>query len=213
MQWTRSRVNELMALLEAAHPDARCALRHSSPFQLIVATILSAQCTDERVNRTTPALFEKYPDAAALAGADLAELEGVIRPTGFFRNKARNLVGMAAALVNRHGGGVPGDRAALCELPGVGRKTTNVVLANAFGLPALAVDTHVFRVARRLGLSSAGTPEKVEADLCALFPEGSWIMLHHRLIWHGRRVCSARSPKCRECTLAGLCAEGWGHAC
>jgi endonuclease-3 len=206
MKWTRPRVKEMMALLEAAHPDAGCELRHAGPFQLIVATILSAQCTDERVNRTTPALFEKYPDAAALAVADQAELEGIIRPTGFFRNKAKNLIGMAAALVNRHGGEVPGDGAALGDLPGVGRKTANVVLANAFGVPALAVDTHVFRVARRLGLSSTDTPEKVEADLCALFPRESWIMLHHRLIWHGRRVCSARSPKCQECTLAGLCA-------
>jgi endonuclease-3 len=208
MEWSGPNAKKLLDLLGAAHPDAGCALRHSGPFQLVVATILSAQCTDERVNRITPGLFEKYPDAAALAGADLAELEGAIRSAGFFRNKARSLIGMASALVGRHGGEVPGDGAALCELPGVGRKTANVVLANAFGIPALAVDTHVFRVARRMGLSAAGTPEKVEADLCAMFPKESWIALHHRLIRHGRLVCSARSPKCRECTLSGLCASG-----
>jgi endonuclease-3 len=179
---------------------------------LVVATILSAQCTDERVNRTTPGLFEKYPDAAALAGADAAELEGAIRPTGFFRNKARSLIGMASALQSKHGGRVPNDRAALGELPGVGRKTANVVLANAFGVPALAVDTHVFRVARRIGLSAADTPEKVEADLCAMFPEESWIALHHQLIRHGRLVCSARAPKCPECTLSKLCPVGSGAA-
>jgi len=210
MQWSNADTKKLMALLEAAHPEAGCALRHSDPFQLIVATILSAQCTDERVNRTTPGLFEKYPSPAALAGADMAELEGIIRPTGFFRNKARSLVGMASALVCKHGGEVPNDRAALGDLPGVGRKTANVVLANAFGVPALAVDTHVFRVARRIGLSDADAPEKVEAGLCAIFPEESWIALHHRLIWHGRLVCSARNPKCPGCTLSNLCAVGAG---
>jgi len=209
-KWSNANIKKLSALLEAAHPDAGCALHHADPFQLIVATILSAQCTDERVNRTTPGLFEKYPNAAALAAADAAELEDIIRPTGFFRNKARNLIGMASALVGKHHGKVPNDRAALSELPGVGRKTANVVLTNAFGVPALAVDTHVFRVAKRIGLSASDTPEGVESDLCALFPEESWIMLHHRLIWHGRKVCSARSPKCPDCTLSKLCAVGMG---
>jgi endonuclease-3 len=210
MKWTKPRIEKLMALLQAAHPDAGCGLRHSDPFQLIVATILSAQCTDERVNLTTPWLFERYPDAAALAGADTSELEAIIRPTGFFRNKAKNLVAMASMLLKKHGGGVPNDREALGGLPGVGRKTANVVLANAFGIPALAVDTHVFRLARRLGLSGADTPERVEADLCDLFPKESWIALHHQLIWHGRRVCSARAPKCAECTISRLCAVGTG---
>jgi endonuclease-3 len=196
--------------LEESHPNAGCALSHSNPFHLIAATILSAQCTDERVNRTTPALFAQYPDAAALAKADIAELEAIIRPTGFFRNKARCLVGMASKLVELYGGNVPNSLADLEALPGVGKKTANVVLANAFGIPALAVDTHVFRVARRLGLSSANTPEGVEAGLCSIVPKNSWIALHHRLIWHGRLVCSARKPKCPECRLAKICAVGSG---
>jgi len=211
MKWSKPQIKKLMALLEAAHPDAGCALRYSDPFQLIVATILSAQCTDERVNSVTPALFARYPNAAALAEADSGELEAVIRPTGFFRNKARNLIGMAAALIQQHGGLVPDDPAALGALPGVGQKTANVVLANAFGIPALAVDTHIFRVARRLGLSNAGMPEKVEADLRGLFPKSAWIALHHQLIWHGRLICSARSPKCSDCGLVKLCATGRGE--
>jgi endonuclease-3 len=208
MSWPDSRIKKLIALLDEAYSQAKCSLNHVDPFQLIVATILSAQCTDERVNRTTPALFAKFPDALALAEADLAELESIIRPTGFFRNKARNLIGMAKGLVQRHGGKVPDTHEALEALPGVGQKTANVVLANAFGIPALAVDTHIFRVSRRLGLSEAKTPEKVEADLCSQFPKGSWIALHHQLIWHGRRVCSARNPKCSECSLASICATG-----
>jgi endonuclease-3 len=210
MKWPHHRIKKLMALLDTTHPDAKCALRHHDPFQLIVATILSAQCTDERVNLTTPALFAKFPDAASLAKADIAEIEIIIRPTGFFRNKARNLVGMASALVQFHADIVPNDFAKLKTLPGVGQKTANVVLANAFGVPALAVDTHIFRVARRLGLSEANTPENVEADLCGLFPKNSWIALHHQLIWHGRLICSARRPKCTECSLAKLCAVGTG---
>ncbi|MDR1841418.1 MAG: endonuclease III, partial [Holophagales bacterium] len=201
MKWSKPQIKKLMALLEAAHPGAGCALRHSDPFQLIVATILSAQCTDERVNSITPTLFARYQNAAALAKADSGELEAIIRPTGFFRNKARNLIGMAAALLKQHGGLVPSDPAALGALPGVGQKTANVVLANAFGIPALAVDTHIFRVARRLGLSNASMPEKLEADLCGLFSKSAWIALHHQLIWHGRLICSARSPKCSECNL------------
>ena len=204
-------VAELMAELNRAYPDARCALDHADPFQLVVATILSAQCTDARVNVTTPALFARYPDAASLACADLAEVEHLIRPTGFFRNKAKSLVGLGLALVERHGGRVPGDREALARLPGVGQKTANVVLANAFGVPALAVDTHIYRVARRLGLSVAHTPEKVEADLCRLFPEAVWIDLHHQLIFHGRRVCGARKPECGVCPLRPLCPTGLGR--
>ena len=201
----------LSARLKAAYPDARCALDHGDPFQLVVATVLSAQCTDARVNLTTPALFLRFPDAVAMAGADLLELEGLIRSTGFFHNKARNLKAMALALLERHEGRVPATLEALAKLPGVGQKTANVVLANAFGIPALPVDTHIFRVARRLGLSEGSTPEKVEADLCRLFPRASWIDLHHQLILHGRRVCEARKPDCAACTLLEACPTGQGR--
>ena len=211
MRWTHPLIQELQARLRAAYPGASCALDHRDPFQLVVATVLSAQCTDVRVNLTTPALFARYPDAASLAGANLEELEGLIRSTGFFRNKARNLVGLGLALVQRHGGMVPADPEALSALPGVGQKTANVVLGNAFGIPALPVDTHVFRVARRLGLSKANSPEKVEADLCRLFPRDNWIDLHHQIITHGRRVCDARKPRCEECTLVQLCPTGSGQ--
>lgn len=210
MRWTRPRIAALQDQLRAAYPDARCALDHQDPFELVVATILSAQCTDARVNLVTPALFTRFPDAAALAAASLAELEALIRSTGFFHNKARSLIGMAQALVQRHGGAVPSDPAALGRLPGVGQKTANVVLANAFGVPALAVDTHIFRVARRLGLSAAKTPEKVEADLCAQFPREDWIALHHQLIIHGRRACHAQRPDCAGCPLRPVCPSGRG---
>jgi endonuclease III len=210
MRWTRPRIQDLQARLRAAYPEARCALDHLDPFQLVVATVLSAQCTDARVNLTTPALFAKFPDPASLATADLTELEGLIHSTGFFRNKAKNLQGLAMALVRHHGGRVPDNLEALAALPGVGQKTANVVLASAFGIPALPVDTHVFRVARRLGLSDGNTPEKVEADLCHLFPREHWIDLHHQIITHGRRVCDARKPKCQECPLATICPTGSG---
>ena len=209
--WTRKALRKLQDALEAAYPDARCALDHGDPYQLVVATILSAQCTDARVNLTTPALFRRYPDPASLAAAELPELEELIRSTGFFRNKARNLKGLGLALMERHGGQVPSDAKALAALPGVGQKTANVVLANAFGIPALAVDTHIFRVARRLGLSQASTPEKVEADLCAHFPKSDWIALHHQLIWHGRKICDARKPRCEACPLGPLCPTGQGR--
>lgn len=201
----------LQLRLRTAYPDARCALDHQDPFQLVVATILSAQCTDARVNLTTPALFARFPDPASLARAPLAELEGLIKSTGFFHNKARNLIGLGQALMAQHDGQVPSDLAALTALPGVGQKTANVVLSNAFGVPALPVDTHIFRVARRLGLSKASTPEKVEADLCRLFPRESWIDLHHQLIHHGRRVCDARRPDCAACPLLDLCPTGLGQ--
>ena len=204
-------IPELLARLERAYPDARCALDHLDPFQLVVATVLSAQCTDARVNLTTPALFRRFPDPASLAAADLAEVEALIRSTGFFRNKARNLLGLANALVERHGGRVPAEREQLALLPGVGAKTANVVLANAFGVPALAVDTHIYRVARRLGLSRGTTPDRVEADLCALFPADRWIDLHHQLIFHGRRVCAAQRPDCGPCPLRELCPTGLGQ--
>lgn len=211
MKWTQTALQKLLARLDEAYPDARCALEHEDPFQLVVATILSAQCTDARVNLVTPALFAKYPTPAALARAKTEELEALIHSTGFFRNKAKNLIGLGQALVTRHGGEVPSDPEALSALPGVGQKTANVVLANAFGVPALAVDTHIFRVARRLGLSEGSTPEKVEADLCRRFPKDLWIPLHHQLIWHGRRVCDARRPQCETCTLQDLCPTGSGR--
>ena len=211
MRWTRTTLQDLLARLDEAYPDARCALEHQDPFQLVVATILSAQCTDARVNLVTPAVFARYPTPAALASAELPELEGLVRSTGFFRNKARNLIGLGQALVARHQGAVPSDPEALAALPGVGRKTANVVLANAFGVPALAVDTHIFRVARRLGLSTGGTPDKVEADLCRHFPRETWIPLHHQLIWHGRRVCAARKPACAACPVEDLCPTGTGR--
>ncbi len=201
---------DLQARLRAAYPDARCALDHADPFQLVVATILSAQCTDARVNLTTPALFARFPDAAALASARQAEVEALVRSTGFYRNKAKALIGLGQALLARHGGRVPSDPAELAALPGVGQKTANVVLANAFGVPALAVDTHIFRVARRLGLSKAPTPEKVEADLCRTFPREDWIEVHHQLIFHGRRTCDARRPDCAVCPLWDLCPAGQG---
>src|ERR1035438_8281671 len=210
MKASKSNPGEIQRRLRAAYPDARCALDHGDPFQLVVATILSAQCTDARVNLTTPALFARFPDAKSLASAPLDELEALIRSTGFFHNKAKNLIGLGQALVARHGGQVPADPTALGALPGVGQKTANVVLANAFGVPALAVDTHIFRVARRLGLSQASTPEKVEADLCRLFPREDWIELHHQLIFHGRRVCDARRPDCAACPLLDLCPTGLG---
>lgn len=207
----QKQIIELMNRLEQAYPHARCALDHKDAFHLIVATILSAQCTDIRVNLTTPALFERYPDVQSLAKAGQEELETIIRPTGFYHNKARNLIGMAKTLLAHHGGLVPSDFESLSLLPGVGQKTANVVIANAFNIPALAVDTHVFRLAHRLGLTRANTPEKVEADLCRIFPKDCWIDLHHQLIWHGRQVCTARKPACAKCPLKTLCPTGMGE--
>ncbi|HJV22904.1 MAG TPA: endonuclease III, partial [Holophagaceae bacterium] len=201
---------ELMDRLARAYPDARCALDHRNPFELVVATILSAQCTDARVNLTTPALFARFPDPASLAAADPAEVEALVKSTGFFRNKAKSIQGLAQRLTAEFGGILPSDPELLASLPGVGQKTANVVLANAFDVPALAVDTHIFRVARRLGLSKASTPEKVEADLCRIFPRDRWIPLHHQLIFHGRRTCDARQPDCGACPLLDLCPTGLG---
>lgn len=195
-----------MARLEAAYPDAHCALDHRSPLELLVATILSAQCTDARVNQVTPALFRRYPTAADYARAPLAELEEAIRSTGFFRSKARSLQGLGAALVERHGGRVPETMAELVRLPGVGRKTANVVLGNAFGRDeGIVVDTHVGRISRRLGLTREEDPEKVERDLMKLVPRENWTLWAHLLIAHGRAVCRAPRPRCAECPVAELC--------
>jgi endonuclease-3 len=197
---------ELLARLLATYPDAKCALDYQTPLQLLTATILSAQCTDKRVNMVTPALFATYPTAAAMAEAPLEAVEEIIKSTGFFRNKAKSLVGMARAVVERHGGEVPAAMEALVTLPGVGRKTANVVLGNAFGQDeGIVVDTHVGRLARRLGLTAETDPEKVEAALIPLFPRERWTVLAHLLIEHGRRVCDARVPRCGECVLRDRC--------
>jgi endonuclease-3 len=194
--------------LRAEHPDAHCALIHRSPFELLIATILSAQCTDERVNGVTPALFAEFPDARSMAGAEPAILEKLIQSTGFYRAKARSIRGCCAGLVERHGGEVPRALEALVALPGVGRKTANVVLGTAFGIPSgVVVDTHVGRISRRLGLTVHADAVKAERDLMELLPRRSWVDFSHRLIFHGRRVCRARRPNCVGCSLRDLCPQ------
>ncbi|SHE25711.1 helix-hairpin-helix motif [Actinomyces glycerinitolerans] len=194
-------------VLIGLYPDARCTLDHDSPFQLLVATVLSAQTTDARVNTITPELFARYPDAAALAGADRVDLEARLRPLGMHHTRAARLIALGAELVAAHGGAVPADRKALVALPGVGRKTANVVLGDAFGVPAITVDTHVGRLSRRLGWTTARDPLAVERDLAALWEPARWTGGCHRLIEHGRTVCRARAPRCEACALnaAGLC--------
>ena len=199
-------VTEVLAALKAAYPDAHCELDHRNAFELLCATILSAQCTDARVNLVTPALFAKYPDAHALAAARQEDVEELVKSTGFFRNKAKSLIGMAQALVAEHGGEVPADMEALQRLPGVGRKTANVILGNVFGLSeGITVDTHVGRISRLLGLTRHDDPVKVEQDLMALVPREDWTLVSHLVIFHGRRTCVARRPRCGECVLAELC--------
>lgn len=193
--------------LSREYPDAECALRHADPFQLLIATILSAQCTDERVNMVTPALFRRFPTPAAMAAADPAELEDLIRTTGFFRNKAKSLLGMSRALVEHHGGKVPATMEELTKLPGVGRKTANVVLGNCFGVPGITVDTHVQRLSQRWGLTRETIPEKIERDLMKCIPEKEWTTFSHRTILHGRRVCQARKPLCDRCILTQWCVH------
>jgi endonuclease-3 len=188
------------------YPGAHCALDFASPFQLLVATILSAQCTDKRVNMVTPALFARYPTPAALAAAHPEELEEIIKSTGFFHNKAKNLIGMATAVANGHDGRIPETMAELFALPGVGRKTANVILGNAFDKnEGVVVDTHVSRLSQRLGLTRQTDPVKIETDLVKLFPRDRWTMLSHLLIEHGRQICDARRPKCELCFLTDLC--------
>lgn len=188
------------------YPDVSCALLHETPLQLLIATILSAQCTDERVNLVTPELFRKYPTAADLATAQLAELEQVIQSTGFFRNKAKNIKGCCQQLVADHGGQVPQSLEALVQLPGVGRKTANVVLGTAFGIPSgVVVDTHVSRISQRLGLTTTKDAVKAEAQLMQQLPRAQWIDYSHRMIHHGRAICQARSPKCELCSMKGFC--------
>ncbi len=202
----KAQAARLLRRLVRLYPEPRCALNHRNPFELLVATVLSAQCTDARVNLVTPALFARFPDALALTAADRAEVEALIRPTGFFRAKAHNLLGLAAALVERSEGQIPTDLDALTSLPGVGRKTAHVVLGNAFGIPSgVVVDTHVKRLSFRLGLTEQTDPVKVERDLAALLPRASWIDFSHRLIEHGRRTCLALRPRCEGCSLRSLC--------
>ena len=199
-------VAELITRLRAAYPDAHCALDYETPLQLLVAVILSAQCTDERVNLTTPALFARYPTAEALAAADPADLEALVHPTGFYRNKARYLREAAQRLLSAYDGVVPPEMDALLSLPGVARKTANVVRGEIYGLAdGVTVDTHVKRLAARLGLTTETDPVKVERDLMALIPCESWIEIAHLLIWHGRRVCFARKPNCAGCVLSDTC--------
>ncbi len=204
----RERAAEIALRLREAYPGTAaelCALVHDGPYQLLVATILSAQCTDERVNMVTPALFRRYPDARALAAARLEDVEELIRSTGFFRAKSRHLLAMASAITERFDGEVPESMEELVALPGVGRKTANVVRSVALGLPGLPVDTHVLRLSRRLALSSSADPVKAEADLCSLLPEAEWGAVSLRLILHGRKVCVARRPRCEDCVLASVC--------
>jgi endonuclease-3 len=201
----KTRARRIVRDLAGLYPDATCALHFDGPLQLLIATILSAQCTDVRVNLVTPALFARYPDAAAFANADRSELERLIQSTGFFRNKARNIQLCCQELVVKHGGQVPSTMEELTPLPGVGRKTANVVLGNAFAVPGIPVDTHVGRLSRRMGLTVHDDPVKVERDLMPMIPKKEWTMFGHRMIHHGRRVCHARRPLCEECTLAKFC--------
>jgi endonuclease-3 len=212
-----AQASRILEALEKAHPEATCALRYGSPFQLLVATILSAQCTDQRVNMVTPALFGHFPDARSMAAADPAELQEIIRSTGFFRAKARSLIGAAKALVGEHAGQVPPSMEALVRLPGTGRKTANVVLGHAFGRnDGIAVDTHVLRVSNRIGLAATEDPAEAERRLMDLFPRDSWTRVSDLLIFHGRKVCAARKPACAGCTLFPECRwerrQAFAHA-
>jgi endonuclease-3 len=202
-----TRARRLGRLLAQLYPDAQCALHHENPLQLLIATILSAQCTDARVNVVTPSLFRRFPDAMAFAMADPLELETAIKSTGFFRNKARNIQACCNQLLSQYQGRLPRTLEELVQLPGVGRKTANVILGNAFGVPGITVDTHVGRLSRRMGLTEQTDPEKVERDLMGLIPKKAWTLFSHRMIFHGRRVCHARKPNCTECTLAKLCPK------
>jgi endonuclease III len=200
------RVAALLAKLDEAYPNATCELNHKNAFQLLIATILSAQCTDVRVNQVTETLFAKYPDAKAFAHATPSELEREIRPTGFFRNKTKSIMGASEGILQNFGGEVPRTMEAILTLPGVARKTANVVLGTAYGIPSgIVVDTHVQRIAKRLDLTRNEDPTKIEQDLMQVIPKDKWILFSHQIIWHGRRICQARKPKCVECNLESLC--------
>ena len=199
------RARKIDRVLGETYPDARCELDFDNPFELLVVTVLSAQTTDKRVNAVRPTLFAAYPDAPAMAAADRAALEGIIGPLGFFRAKTESLLKLSAALVERHGGQVPPRLKDLVELPGVGRKTANVVLGNAFGIPGITVDTHFGRLSRRFGWTAETDPVKAEHAVGALFPKKDWVLLSHHLIWHGRRCCHAQKPACGACPVARWC--------
>lgn len=201
----KQRIKDILRALREAYPDVRAGLDFTNPFELLIATILSAQCTDKQVNKITPALFADYPDAFRLASITSEELEPYVKSCGFYTTKAKNIIQTCHILVDKYDGQVPDDLDELQKLPGVGRKTANVVVSNAFGKPAIAVDTHVFRVSNRLGLAHAENVEKTEEQLMQNIPREDWSDAHHWLIWHGRRVCSARKPKCGECTLSPYC--------
>ena len=200
------RVAAILAKLDEAYPAANCELKHENPFQLLIATILSAQTTDVRVNEVTPHLFQKYPTPEKLAYADPTEVEEIVRPTGFFRNKTKSIIGAGKGIMENFGGQVPRTMDEILTLPGVARKTANVVLGTAYGIPSgVVVDTHVMRLSRRLDLTKHEEPKKIEEDLMRVIPKEKWIIFSHQLIWHGRRVCIARKPKCLECNLESLC--------
>ncbi len=202
----KARTRKIISLLKKAYPTAHCALNHSSPLELLIATILSAQCTDDRVNIVTSELFRKYRNCHDYLAVEPSELEDDIRTTGFFRNKTRSIQGACKMLVEDYGGKVPEDMESLLKLPGVARKTANVVMGNAFGIASgIVVDTHVTRLSHRLGLTTQKQPEKIEADLDKIVPKKDWIMFSHLLIWHGRKICKARNPQCDQCTIEKLC--------
>jgi endonuclease-3 len=205
---SKSRINKILEILRTTYPDVKTALHHRTPLEMLIATILSAQCTDERVNIVTHDLFKKLRTAKDFAEVPLADLEEMLRPTGFFRNKAKSIKGCCKGLVEKHGGKVPETMEDLVKLPGIGRKTANVVLGSSFGIPGIVVDTHVKRLSQRIGLTKETDPVKIEFDLLALIPKKDWIDFSHQLIWHGRRLCTARKPKCPECPLLKLCDYG-----
>jgi len=204
----KERVKKILRILSRTYPDVKTALRHKNPVELLVATILSAQCTDKQVNQVTLSLFKKLRTAQDFADVPLADLEEMIHPTGFYRNKAKSIKACCKALVEKHRGKVPENMEALVQLPGIGRKTANVILGSGFGIPGIVVDTHVKRLSQRMGLTQESDPVKIEFDLMALIPKRDWIAFSHQMIWHGRALCKARKPKCPECPLIDLCDHG-----
>lgn len=204
----KNRINKILKILSNTYPDVKTALAHRNPLEMLIATILSAQCTDARVNEVTKTLFRKLQTVKDFAEVPIEDLEEMIRPTGFYRNKAKSIKACCAALLKKHGGKVPDNMEALVQLPGIGRKTANVVLGSAFGIPGIVVDTHVMRVSQRIGLTEESDPVKIEFDLMRLIPKKDWIDFSHQMIWHGRRLCPARKPKCPQCPLRELCDYG-----
>ncbi|MBN1841922.1 MAG: endonuclease III [Deltaproteobacteria bacterium] len=204
----KKRIRQILEILRNTYPNVKTALDHRTPLEMLIATILSAQCTDARVNEVTKTLFKKLRTANDFAEVPIEDLEEMIRPTGFYRNKAKSIKACCAGLIEKHGGKVPDNLETLVRLPGVGRKTANVVLGSAFGIPGIVVDTHVKRVSKRIGLTRESDPVKIEFDLMPLIPKKDWIDFSHQMIWHGRRLCTARKPRCPECPLRKLCDYG-----